>query len=176
MKTSTHIRGRVSCWVLGGIGCLGILIVVLVLVWFAVNRFGQALQGAIQSVMVLEQEVEPHFKTIAGAIRSYYQDTGKFPASLSALSPKYLSAEAIKPITLKDGTSLKWVYRAPKPNDPNDAIVLQHSPPVKSELQIAGQTVQVEFTLQMTKNFQAFVHQETIGPDGTRQMQKRSLR
>ncbi len=71
---------------------------------------------------------------------------GQVPPNLNALTPKYLKPDALKPITLKDGTQIKWVYRPPKPDSAGDTVILEHTPPVTAEMKF-GQTLKANLTL-----------------------------
>lgn len=174
MSSLRGTGGRTSCWVLGGIGCLGLLVVFAILLFFGARQLGSMFGDIVQQSMVIEQEVKPPFQVIANAIKQYHTDTGKFPPNLNALTPKYLKPDALKPITLKDGTQIKWVYRPPKPDSAGDTVILEHTPPVTAEMKFV-QTVKANLTLQLNKDFSMMLQQEMITPDGKRQIQKQSL-
>lgn len=174
MSSLRGTGGRISCWVLGGIGCLGLLVVFAILLFFGARQLGGIFGDIIQQSVVIEQEVKPQFQTIANAIKQYHTDTGKFPPSLNALTPKYLKPDALKPLTLKNGTQIKWIYHPPKPDATADTVILEHSPPVTAEMKF-GQTIKANFTLQLNKDFSMMLQQEMITPDGKRQIQKHSV-
>ncbi|MER3402470.1 MAG: hypothetical protein C4337_04050 [Armatimonadota bacterium] len=171
MSTQSRTHGRTSCWVLGGVGCLGLLIVGIIGIWLLANQVGKTFGGLMEPFMVLQQEVAPHMKKIADAIQGYQKDIGKYPPTLNALVPKYLPSQAVQVITLKDGTQLQWVYTPPKPTDAEDTIILEHKPPLKGGF--AGS--QVDVTLQVQKNFKMFIQQVITSPDGKRQFQRTQL-
>lgn len=154
MKNSTRLQGRTSCWVLGGLGCLGLLVIAVVGVYLLGRAFERSgiLQGA-KTAGEAEQKFKPRMRALYEAIRRYEQDNnGKYPPSLKSLVPKYLSEEAISPVVLSDGTKFEFVYRPPKPNDPPDTVILEHKPPVKLVFSIAGATAETQITYQLRKD------------------------
>lgn len=171
MRTQSRTHGRTSCWVLGGVGCLGLLIVGIIGIWLLANQFGKTFGGLVESLSVLRQEVAPPMKKIAEAIQRYQKDTGKYPPTLNALVPKYLSPQEVQAITLKDGKQLQWVYTPPKPTDVDNTVILEHKPPLRWE--IAGS--KADFTLQLQKNFEIFMQQVITAPDGKRRYERRQL-
>ncbi|OYT69885.1 MAG: hypothetical protein CFK48_07145 [Armatimonadetes bacterium CP1_7O] len=154
MKNSTRLHGRTSCWVLGGLGCLGLIIIAAVGVYMlgrAIERsgFGQMMKTASEA----EQKFRPRMRALYEAIRRYEQDNnGKYPPNLKSLVPKYLTEEAISPVVLNDGTKYEFVYRPPKPSDPPDTVILEHKPPVKLVFSVSGETAETHITYQLRKD------------------------
>jgi hypothetical protein len=143
----TRLHGRASCWLLGGIGCLGLLIVgVLAIVLGGralVNTFGRAYQG----VATKTQVVVPKQRAIYDALQRYAADNnGKYPQSLKQLVPKYMAEDPTQPIRLHDGTEVRLVYKPPKPNAAPETVILEHKPPIKATMEILGQKIDMEFT------------------------------
>ncbi|MCS7300179.1 MAG: hypothetical protein NZ556_01300 [Fimbriimonadales bacterium] len=162
--------GRASCWLLGGIGCLGLMLLLMLGVYWVARSIeqsglGQAARVAAES----EQKLRPRLAAIAKAINEYARDhNGKYPPNLKALVPKYLTNEAIAPVALKDGTKYEFVYRPPKPNDPPDTVILEHKPPVKVVASMLGETVEVQTTYRVGKDGIIRERTETITSAGRR--------
>ncbi|MFN7016543.1 MAG: hypothetical protein ACK4P5_05145 [Fimbriimonadales bacterium] len=156
MRTSVQkrVQGRTSCWVLGGIGCLGLLVIMGVgfyLLGRAIQEsgFGQLAQTAAEA----EQKLKPRLTAIYQGIQQYTQaNNGKYPPNLKALVPKYLTEDALTPVIMSDGTEYTFVYRPPKPNDPPETIILEHKPPVKLVVSILGETAETRVTYQVGKD------------------------
>lgn len=87
----SYRRGRTSCWVLGGLGCLGLLILAFVGIYLLGRAIQQSFGGAIQQSEQMERVVIPRMKSIYQALQRYAADhNGKYPPNLQALVPKYL--------------------------------------------------------------------------------------
>lgn len=169
-----RLQGRTSCWILGGLGCLGLIVMAFVGVYLlgrAIQQsgFGQMVKTASEA----EQKFKPRLSALYEAIRRYEQDNnGKYPPSLKSLIPKYLTEEAISPVVLSDGTKYEFVYRPPKPNDPPDTVILEHKPPVKLVFSLAGETAETHVTYQVRKDGTIRDKTESVSTSGRQTQQK----
>ncbi|MCS6919632.1 MAG: hypothetical protein NZM28_07675 [Fimbriimonadales bacterium] len=173
ISTQRRLQGRTSCWVLGGIGCLGLLVILAVGFYFlgrAVQEsgFGELVRTAAEA----EQKLKPRLTTIYQGIQQYAQaNNGAYPPSLKALVPRYLSEEAIAPVVMSDGTKYEFVYRPPKPNDPPETVILEHKPPVKLVISVMGETAETHTTYQVGKDGKIRDKTETISSSGQKPRQ-----
>jgi hypothetical protein len=76
----TRLQGRASCWVLGGIGCLGLLIIGLMIVILGgralVNTFGRPIEEVVSKAQV----VVPKQRAVYDALQRYAtENKGKYP-------------------------------------------------------------------------------------------------
>jgi hypothetical protein len=78
--------------VLGGLGCLGLLILAFVGIYLLGRAFQRSFGESIQQAQQMEMKVEPRLKSLYQAIQRYTADhNGKYPPNLQALVPKYTS-------------------------------------------------------------------------------------
>ncbi len=177
MKRRTCQSGRTSCWVIGGIGCLGLLIIMAIGMYFLGRAFQGVFGGVIQSAQEMESVFEPRYNQVVNAIKQYLQDNnGKYPPNLQALVPKYLQADALQPIVLSDGRQIKFVYKPPKPDDPSDTVVLEHSPPLVMTIEVLGEKVETRFTYQFRKDGSVVQKQEQVTSSGEKRTRTRPRR
>ncbi|MCX7924534.1 MAG: hypothetical protein N2554_01840 [Fimbriimonadales bacterium] len=159
-----RLQGRTSCWVLGGIGCLGLLIIAMV----GVYLLGRAIQETgimqmAQTAAEAEQKLKPRLAALYRGVQQYVKaNNGKYPPNLKALVPKYLTNEALAPAVMNDGTKYEFVYRPPKPNDPPETVILEHKPPVKLVISVRGETAETYITYQVGKDGKIRDKTETV--------------
>lgn len=158
------VSGRTSCWVLGGIGCLGLIVIMIVGAYMLGRAFQQSgLMQAVQRAAEAQQKLRPRLAAIAQAINQYAHDhNGKYPPHLKALVPKYLPEAALAPVVTSDGTKYEFVYHPPKPDDPPQTVILEHKPPVKIAFSAMGSTAETETTYQVRKDGRIREKVETI--------------
>ncbi|GBC93176.1 hypothetical protein HRbin15_01664 [bacterium HR15] len=167
-------QGRTSCWVLGGLGCLGLLILAAVFIYLLGRTVQKTFGETIKQAAQIEQVVEPRLKAIYRAIQRYAADhNGKYPPSLQVLVPKYLSKEMLQPVAIDEKTQVKIIYKPPKPTDPDDTIILEHQPPITMKMSMFGETVETHITLQIQKDGRVSQMQETISSKGERRVRQR---
>ncbi len=177
MKRRNCQSGRTSCWVIGGIGCLGLLIISVIAGFFLWRAFEGTFGNIIESAREIESVFEPRYEEVVDAIREYLQDNnGKYPPDLKALVPKYLQADALEPVVLSDGKQIKFVYKPPKPNDPPDTVVLEHSPPLVMTMEVFGEQVEMRITYQFRKDGSVVQKQEQVSSSGERRIRVRPQR
>ena len=168
-------QGRISCWVLGGLGCLGLVLLSFVLIYM----LGRAVQQSgftqsVQQAQRMEQIVEPRLKAIYQAIQRYTTaHNGKYPPNLQTLVPKYLNPEALQPIAVDEKTQVKIIYKPPKPTDPGDTIILEHQPPITMKMSVFGEKIEMRITLQIQKDGRVSQMQESISSSGERRVRQR---
>lgn len=164
------VAGRTSCWVLGGLGCLGLMVLAVGFVFLMMRGLQQSGVGqAIRTAAESEQRLKPRLAAIAQAIEEYARENnGRYPPSLKALVPKYLPETALAPVVLEDGTKYEFVYRPPKPDDPPDTVMLEHQPPVKVTFSIMGETAETQTTYQVGKDGRIRERVETVSSSGRR--------
>ncbi len=132
---------------------------------FLVGRQIQSsgLGETIRQASEMEQTIRPRLAAVYDAIQQYAQaNNGNYPPNLRALVPQYLTAEAIAPIKLSDGTEVKLVYRRPAPNAGDRTVILEHEPPIKITVTVFGETAETLQTLQVRKNGRITTKQETL--------------
>ncbi|MDW8107079.1 MAG: hypothetical protein RMK45_06325 [Armatimonadota bacterium] len=170
----TH--GRVSCWLLGGLGCLGLIIISIV----GLYLLGRAGAGMFQSVIqasVQGQKVLAVQRAAYTALRQYATaNNGRYPKTLKELTPKYTQTDLTKPIVLDDGTKVTLVYKPPQPNAAPDTVILEHKPPIKATVDALGAKVTLEQTYQIQLNGEEYMQQVTIDPQGNKQLQRIRVR
>jgi hypothetical protein len=114
----TGQQGRTSCWVLGGLGCLGLLILAFVGLYLLGRALQQSFSGTFQQAQQMETKVEPRLKSLYQAIQRYASDhNGKYPPNLQALTPKYIAPEALQPIPI-DEKKPKSKFSTSRPSPP----------------------------------------------------------
>ncbi len=168
-------RGRTSCWVLGGLGCLGLLILAFVGIYLLGRAIQQSFGGVIQQSEQMERMVIPRMKSIYQALQRYAADhNGKYPPNLQALAPRYLDQSYLQPIAVQgQKTPIKIIYKPPKPDAPPDTIVLEHQPPIVMKFGMFGESVETRITLQVQKDGQISQMQETLSSSGGRRVRQR---
>ena len=173
----TRLQGRTSCWVLGGIGCLGLMIIGVLILFFGgralVNTFGRPIEEVVSKAQV----VVPKQRAVYDALQRYAaENRGKYPQSLKQLAPKYVPEDPTRPIRFPDGTEVQLVYKPPKPDAAPDTVILEHKPPIKSTMSLFGQKVDMEFTYQVQLNGEIYQQQVIIDPQGNKQVQRQRFR
>jgi hypothetical protein len=173
----TRLQGRTSCWVLGGIGCLGLMIIGVLILFFGgralVNTFGRP----IEEVLGKAQVIVPKQRAVYDALQRYARENkGKYPQSLKQLAPKYVPEDPTRPIRFPDGTEVQLVYKPPKPDATPDTVILEHKPAIKTSMEIFGQKVDMEFTYQVQLNGEIYQQQVIIDPQGNKQIQRQRFR
>jgi hypothetical protein len=170
----TGQQGRTSCWVLGGLGCLGLLILAFVGLYLLGRALQQSFSGTFQQAQQMEMKVEPRLKSLYQAIQRYASDhNGKYPPNLQALTPKYIAPEALQPIPIDEKTQVKILYKPPKPTDPGDVIILEHQPPIVFRIKMFGESVETHITLQVQKDGRIVQFQESVSSSGQRRVRQR---
>lgn len=173
----TRFHGRASCWVLGGLGCLGVLIVVLVAAFFGARALVETVGKPVERVVTDAQVVVPKQRAVFESLQRYAaENNGKYPQSLKQLAPKYVAEDPTRPITLPSGTEVRLVYNPPKPDAAPDTVILEHQPPIKSHMELLGQKVDMEFTYQVQLDGRVYQQQVIIDPNGNKQIQRQRYR
>jgi hypothetical protein len=173
----TRLQGRASCWVLGGIGCLGLLVIGIAALVLGgrvvINTFGRPIEEVVSKAQV----VVPKQRAIYDALQRYAADNkGKYPQSLKQLVPKYVSEDPTRPIRFPDGTEVQLVYKPPKPNAGPETVILEHKPPIKATMEILGQKVDMEFTYQVQLNGEVYQQQVFTDSQGNKQTRRERFR
>jgi hypothetical protein len=163
--------------VLGGIGCLGLLVIgiaALVLGGRAlINTFGRPIEEVVSKAQV----VVPKQRAIYDALQRYAADNnGKYPQSLKQLVPKYVPEDPTRPIRFPDGTEVQLVYKPPKPNAAPETVILEHKPPIKATMEILGQKVDMEFTYQVQLNGEVYQQQVFTDSQGNKETRRERFR
>lgn len=173
----TRLQGRASCWVLGGIGCLGVLIIGLVAFFFVERALVETVGKPAEQVMTNAQVVVPKQRAVFEALQRYAaENNGKYPQSLKQLVPKYVAEDPTRSIALPDGTEVRLVYKPPKPDAAPDTVVLEHKPPIKTNMELLGQKVDMEFTYQVQLNGEVHQQQVIIDQSGSKQVLRERYR
>jgi len=173
----TRLHGRASCWLLGGIGCLGLLIVGVLAIVLGGRALFETVGKPVEQVLTKAQVVVPKQRAIYDALQRYAADNNsKYPQSLKQLVPKYMAEDPTQPIRLHDGTEVRLVYKPPKPNAAPETVILEHKPPIKATMEILGQKVDMEFTYQVQLNGEVYQQQVITDPQGNKQIQRERFR
>jgi hypothetical protein len=173
----TRLHGRASCWLLGGVGCLGLLIVGVLAIVLGGRALFETVGKPVEQVLTKAQVVVPKQRAIYDALQRYAADNnGKYPQSLKQLVPKYVAEDPTQPIRLHDGTEVRLVYKPPKPNAAPETVILEHKPPIKATMEILGQKVDMEFTYQVQLNGEVYQQQVFTDPQGNKQIQRERFR
>lgn len=168
-------QGRASCWLIGGLGCLGLVILAVVALYF-LGRAGAGLVQPVMQAMERGQKVLVAQRAAYDAIRLYAAaNNGKYPKSLKELTPKYTNADLTAPITLEDGTKITLVYKPPQPNAAPDTVILEHKPPITATMNAFGTKITFEYTYQIQLDGKAWMQQVTIDEQGNKQIQRIEL-
>jgi hypothetical protein len=173
----TRLQGRASCWVLGGVGCLGLLIIGVLAIVLGGRALFETVSKPVEQVLTKAQVVVPKQRAIYDALQRYSaENNGKYPQSLKQLAPKYVAEDPTQPIRLDDGTEVRLVYKPPKPNAAPETVILEHKPPIKATMAILGQKVDMEFTYQVQLNGEVYQQQVFTDPQGNKQIQRERFR
>jgi len=173
----TRLQGRASCWVLGGIGCLGLLIIGVSVIVLGGRALFETVGKPVEQVLTKAQVVVPKQRAIYDALQRYAADNnGKYPQSLKQLVPKYVAEDPTQPIRLHDGTEVRLVYKPPKPNAAPETVILEHKPPIKATMEILGQKVDMEFTYQVQLNGEVYQQQVITDPQGNKETRRERFR
>ena len=173
----TRLQGRASCWVLGGVGCLGLLIIGVLAIVLGGRALFETVSKPVEQVLTKAQVVVPKQRAIYDALQRYSaENNGKYPQSLKQLAPKYVAEDPTQPIRLDDGTEVRLVYKPPKPNAAPETVILEHKPPIKATMEILGQKVDMEFTYQVQLNGEVYQQQVITDPQGNKQIQRERFR
>jgi hypothetical protein len=173
----TRLQGRASCWVLGGIGCLGLLIIVVV----ASILGGRALMSnfgePIRELATKTQVIVPKQRAIYDALQRYSaENNGKYPQSLKQLAPKYVAEDPTQPIQLDDGTEVRLIYKPPKPDAAPETVILEHKPPINTTMELFGQKIDMQVTYQVQLNGEVYQQRVITDPQGNKQIQRERVR
>ena len=173
----TRLQGRASCWVLGGIGCLGLLIVGVVALFLGGRALVSTVGRPIEEVVTKAQVVVPKQRAIYDALQRYAADNnGKYPQSLKQLVPKYMAEDPTQPIRLHDGTEIRLVYKPPKPNAAPETVILEHKPPINTTMELFGQKIDMQVTYQVQLNGEVYQQQVITDPEGNKQTRRERVR
>lgn len=173
----TRLQGRASCWLLGGIGCLGLLIIGVLAIVLGGRALFETVGKPVEQVLTKAQVVVPKQRAIYDALQRYAADNnGKYPQSLKQLVPKYMAEDPTQPIRLDDGTEVRLVYKPPKPNAAPETVILEHKPPIKATMEILGQKVDMEFTYQVQLNGEVYQQQVFTDSQGNKQTRRERFR
>ncbi|NUL81883.1 MAG: hypothetical protein HUU60_04055 [Armatimonadetes bacterium] len=131
-----RLAGKTSCWLVGGLGCLGVAILGVVLAAVFLKPLAEKM-GKIGEEAEKFQPVHTYFVSVTDAISSYRSEhNGEFPKQLADLAPKYLKPEELKPIEIEPGKPIKMVYVQPKPTDPDETVVIRSEPGMSLDINI----------------------------------------
>jgi len=163
--------------VLGGIGCLGLLIIGVSVIVLGGRALFETVGKPVEQVLTKAQVVVPKQRAIYDALQRYAADNnGKYPQSLKQLVPKYVAEDPTQPIRLHDGTEVRLVYKPPKPNAAPETVILEHKPPIKATMEILGQKVDMEFTYQVQLNGEVYQQQVITDPQGNKETRRERFR
>ncbi|MCS7208485.1 MAG: hypothetical protein NZ874_02835 [Fimbriimonadales bacterium] len=168
--------GRASCWLIGGLGCLGVIVILGVVLFLGGRAFFEQVVKPAMQIAEKGTPVAERQKAVYNALRQYASaNNGKYPKSLKELTPKYLPADALAPIKLADGTQVQLVYKPPQPNAPANTVILEHKPALSGTMNILGTEVKINFTYEMQLNGDVYLNQEYIDPQGQKRTQRERI-
>ena len=173
----TRLHGRASCWLLGGVGCLGLLIVGVLAIVLGGRALFETVGKPVEQVLTKAQVVVPKQRAIYDALQRYVADNnGKYPQSLKQLVPKYVPEDPTRPIQLDDGTEVRLIYKPPKPDAAPETVILEHKPPIKTTMQLFGQKIDMQVTYQVQLNGEVYQQRVITDPQGNKQIQRERVR
>ena len=173
----TRLHGRASCWLLGGVGCLGLLIVGVLAIVLGGRALFETVGKPVEQVLTKAQVVVPKQRAIYDALQRYAADNnGKYPQSLKQLVPKYVPEDPTRPIQLDDGTEVRLIYKPPKPDAAPETVILEHKPPIKTTMQLFGQKIDMQVTYQVQLNGEVYQQRVITDPQGNKQIQRERVR
>ena len=173
----TRLQGRASCWLLGGVGCLGLLIVGVLAIVLGGRALFETVGKPVEQVLTKAQVVVPKQRAIYDALQRYVADNnGKYPQSLKQLVPKYVPEDPTRPIQLDDGTEVRLIYKPPKPDAAPETVILEHKPPIKTTMQLFGQKIDMQVTYQVQLNGEVYQQRVITDPQGNKQIQRERVR
>lgn len=173
----TRLQGRASCWVLGGVGCLGLLIIVVVAGILGGRAFMSSFGEPIKELATKTQVIVPKQRAVYDALQRYSaENNGKYPQSLKQLAPKYVAEDPTRPIPLDDGTEVRLVYKPPKPDAAPETVILEHKPPINTTMEFFGQKIDMQVTYQVQLNGEVYQQQVITDPEGNKQTRRERVR
>jgi hypothetical protein len=172
----TRLHGRASCWLLGGVGCLGLLIVGVLAIVLGGRALFETVGKPVEQVLTKAQVVVPKQRAIYDALQRYAADNnGKYPQSLKQLVPKYVPEDPTRPIRLNDGTEVRLVYKPPKPDAAPETVILEHKPPINTTMELFGQKIDMQVTYQVQLNGEVYQQQVITDPEGNKQTRRERI-
>jgi len=149
-----------SCWAIGGIGCLVVIVVGIVVVLAVVKsvfstKEGRAFSSSFSSAMktsVAAGSCTAAMPTIRSAILRYHGHEGTYPPNLKSLSPDYLPAGIslhCKVDKVDDPSHVTYQYFRPTEKTPQSAVLMKFSFDTTFSAG-AGQSVTQTMTEQIT--------------------------
>lgn len=177
LRFRNRCAGRASCWLIGGLGCLGIVVIGIIAMVILGRSLVDTVGRPIEEVVSKAQVVVSVQRAAYDALQQYAAaHNGRYPKSLKELTPKYAAEDLTRPIKLEDGSEVRLVYKPPQPNASPDTVILEHKPPIKSQMELFGQKVDMEFTYQVQLDGQTYQQQVIIDPQGNKQIQRQRYR
>ncbi|GIV08047.1 MAG: hypothetical protein KatS3mg019_0138 [Fimbriimonadales bacterium] len=174
---NNRAAGRASCWLIGGLGCLGVAVIGVIALVLMSRSLVNTLGKPIEEVVSKAQVVVSVQRAAYDALQQYAAaNNGKYPKSLKELTPKYATEDLTRPIRLSDGSEVRLLYKPPQQGTTPDTVILEHKPPIKSQMEILGQKVDMEFTYQVQLNGEVYQQQVIIDPEGNKQTQRQRFR
>lgn len=124
-----------SCWLVGGLTCLGIVVLVIIAIIVGITSFthsatGKKFASSMGSVFrgaSMLPECKENMLTIRGAIMRYHDHTGHYPDNLRQLVPTYITDSSILHCPLdsvSDPSHVTYIYTKPSGSTPASAPLL----------------------------------------------------
>jgi hypothetical protein len=146
------VRRGPSCWLIGGLTCLGIVVLVIIAVIVmtvafthspAGKKFTSGFGSAVREGTVAGM-CRKNMQTIQGAIVRYHDHTGHYPSQLTDLLPDYLTDRAILHCSLDtnpDPDHVSYVYSKPTASTASNAPLLTLHWQMNMEMMGTSQTL-----------------------------------
>jgi hypothetical protein len=171
-------RSGAGCWVGGLVGCLLIIIIGVLVVFFSVRQaikgssgFMQGFQGAVKSTQDMVQCVQ-QMRIVDQALNRYNADHGSYPPNLSALVPSYIPTQSELHCGLDPNTNpnhVSFTYFRPPAGAPKSTTVLSISGSYTMTVAQQSQSIKTTETMALDGTTQQSQSQSMTGPSGTYQ-------
>ena len=121
------VRKPRSCWLVGGITCLTLLIITIGLVYFLYVKFSKTpmFRNTFSSATQMAQCM-PHLAEASGALTRYKQKKGAYPEKLVDLYPTFLDDKTNLhcPADTSPIDNVSYTYKKPDMKTPSSDIVV----------------------------------------------------
>jgi hypothetical protein len=147
-----------SCWTVGGIGCLVVFVIAVVLVLGSISavintKGGRDFMKTMNSTMKTASDAAPCVSQMAAiqkAVLRYREHTGAYPPNLKALSPSYLPNGTSLHCAIDsndDPGHVTYTYFKPTDTTPKSATLLQFSFNISTKMLNTTQTQTITYSI-----------------------------
>jgi hypothetical protein len=163
-----------SCWAVGGIGCVVVILIFVILGFVAFQKImhskeGKDLIGTMQNAMQGAKEAvacEQKLQQIDGALVRYHEKNGSYPSSLSYLIPAYLPDPSVLKCDLPDADPTKSPFVYTKPTSSSSSTDKLVNFVWADKISMGGQTTTMRTDYYFTVGGKEMVQQATVDSTG----------